>query len=109
MSEANNLGIEICLLIRGRHASIKSGVLICRNGIKLDDNRAGSHLLGLDGQCTAMEPTQRRAIANALFSGPFAQFHASYLITNRHSCQYKFEPPLAPFPTPRSSFFLRHG
>jgi len=36
-----------------------------------------------------MKPAQRRAIANALFFRPFAQFHVSYVITNRHICQHK--------------------
>src|SRR5215510_11611416 len=96
MSEANKLRIKICLLIRRRHASIKSGFLITQKGFKLDDNRAGSHLLSFDGQGSAMKPSQRRAIANALFFRPFAQFHVTYLITNRYTCQRTLKLLLAP-------------
>jgi hypothetical protein len=74
MSEVNKLRIKICLLIGRRHESIKSGFLISKNGFKLDDNRAGGHLLSIDGQGSAMKPSQRRSIANALIFRPCVIF-----------------------------------
>src|SRR5262245_36017660 len=69
-----------------------------RDDLSLDDDRPGVPLFGFYRQRSTMKPPQRGSITDSLFFRPFAQFHASHLITNRRICHQNSEllsPPVA--------------